>query len=160
MKAFVYIFGFLLLASCTSNTILEKPKNLISKQKMATILTDLFLATGAKSVKNSDGNRQVNYMTLVYKKHQVDSTQFKESNYYYTSLIDVNAEILSIVEKRMNHIKDSLNTIEARLDSIKQKTSKDLQDSLRILKGDPLIKAKSYKKQKKLIQPRAAFRKE
>jgi len=160
MKIVVYILGFLLLVSCTSNTILEKPKNLIPKDKMADILTDLFLATGAKSVKNTDGKRQINYMNLVYEKHQIDSTQYKESNHYYTSLIDVNSEILTIVEKRLNKIKDSLNTLEQAMDSIKRKTSTDLRDSLQKLKGDPLIKPKSIKKPNRLIKPRLMHKKE
>jgi len=160
MKIVVYIFGFLLLVSCTSNTILEKPKNLISKDKMADILTDLFLATGAKSVKNTHGKRQINYMDLVYEKYQIDSTQYKESNFYYTSLIDVNGEILTIVEKRLNKIKDSLNTLEQAMDSIKMKTSADLRDSLLKLKGAPLLKSKPFKKPNRLIKPRLMDEKE
>lgn len=160
MKVFVYIIGFLLLCSCTSNTILEKPKNLIPKHKMAAVLTDLFLATGAKSVKNAEGNRQINYIPLVYEKYQIDSTQFKESNYYYTSLIDVNAAILTIVEKRLNHIKDSLSTIERHLDSIKQKTSKNLRDSLKLLKATPLLKSKAFNKPKRLIDPPILYEKD
>jgi len=154
MKIAVYILGFLILVSCTSNTILEKPKNLIPKDKMADILTDLHLATGAKSVKNTHGKRQVIYMNLVYEKHQVDSTQFKESNYYYTSLIDVNYEILTVVEKRLNKLKDSLDIMEHTMDSIKRKTSRNLRDSLKNLKGDPLLKSKPLKKPDRLIQPK------
>lgn len=154
MKIAVFILGFLFLVSCTSNTILEKPKNLIPKDKMADILTDLFLATGAKSVKNSDGKRQLNYMSLVFEKHHIDSTRYKESNYYYTSLIDVNSEILTVVEKRLNKLKDSLHTIEQSMDSISRKTAIDMRDSLRKLKGAPLLKSKSFKKPNQLIEPR------
>jgi len=160
MKIVVYIFGFLLLVSCTSNTILEKPKNLISKDKMADVLTDLFLASGAKSVKNTHGKRQINYMNLVFEKHQIDSTQYKESNFYYTSLIDVNSEILTIVEKRLNKIKDSLSTLERAKDSIKMKTSTDLRDSLQKLKGETLLKSKPFKKPNQLIEPRFMHDKE
>jgi len=154
MKIVVYIFGFFLLVSCTSNTILEKPKNLISKDKMADVLTDLFLATGARSVKNTHGKRQINYMNLVFEKHQIDSTQYKESNFYYTSLIDVNSEILTIVEKRLNKIKDSLSTLERVQDSIKMNTSSKLRDSLLKLKGKP------FKKHNQLIEPQIMHKKE
>ncbi len=160
MKTIVYMLGFLLLGSCTSNTILEKPKDLISKDKMANILTDLFLATGAKSVKNIEGKRRLNYMPQVYEKYKIDSTQFKESNYYYTSLIDVNTEILTLVENRMNHLKDSLNKIERTLDSIKRHGSKSLKDSLIQLKGDPLLDSKTSENPPQLIAPRAMLRQE
>ncbi|MBL4747088.1 MAG: DUF4296 domain-containing protein [Flavobacteriaceae bacterium] len=152
MKIVVSILGFLLLASCTSNTILEKPKHLIPEDKMVDILTDLFLATGAKSVKNIHGKRQINYMNLVFEKHHIDSTVYKESNYYYTSLIDANTAMLSIVERRLNKIKDSLNTIEKEMDSIKMKLSIDRRDSLRKKKGMPVLRARTSRKPSQIIE--------
>ena len=35
----------LFLINCTSNTIIKKPDNLMSKDEMANILTDMFLAS-------------------------------------------------------------------------------------------------------------------
>ena len=50
-KFFYILFLALFLINCTSNTIIKKPDNLISKDEMVNILTDLFLANGGKNIK-------------------------------------------------------------------------------------------------------------
>ena len=89
MKQFVYIFLISVFTlSCTSNTIYKKPENLIPRDEMVEILVDMQLALGAKSIKNIDGNKSVEYMHLVYEKHKIDSARFAESNFYYMTNID------------------------------------------------------------------------
>lgn len=87
--------------NCTSNTILEKPKNLIPKEQMVDLITDLFIASEAKPIKNENLERKINYVPLVFEKHQIDSLRFKESNLYYTSKIDEYNDILNEVDKRL-----------------------------------------------------------
>ena len=87
--------------SCTSNTIIEKPKNLIPKEQMVDLLTDLLLANGSGSIKNTQLKRNVNYYPLVFEKYNIDTTQFKESNYYYASKVDEYDEIIRKVEARL-----------------------------------------------------------
>jgi len=111
MNKFIYFFFIsLFLVNCTSNTIIKKPDNLIPKEQMVDLLTDLFLASGGKSIKNIQQKRNVDYYPLVYQKHQIDSTRFKESNYYYTSRIDEYDEIIKKVDERLKksrtHYKD------------------------------------------------------
>jgi hypothetical protein len=121
MKNIVHtIFIFILAASCTSNTIYEKPKNLISKSKMVDILVDIYLAEGAKSVENKDLERLVDYMPLVYEKHKIDSLQFAESNFYYTSKIDDYEDIFKKVNNRLKTMKTEYETMQKVEDSIKQ----------------------------------------
>lgn len=121
MKNIVHtIFIFILAASCTSNTIYEKPKNLISKNKMVDILVDIYLAEGAKSVENKDLERLVDYMPLVYEKHKIDSLQFAESNFYYTSKIDDYEDIFKKVNNRLKKMKTEYETMQKVEDSIKQ----------------------------------------
>ena len=89
MNKFIYIlFIAAFLFNCTSNTIIEKPANLIPKDQMVDLLTDLLLASGGENVKNLQQKRKVNYYPFVFEKYQIDSTRFKESNYYYISTID------------------------------------------------------------------------
>ncbi|MDP3352348.1 MAG: DUF4296 domain-containing protein, partial [Flavobacteriaceae bacterium] len=67
MKNIIYlIIGIIMFSACTSNTIYEKPKNLLSKKEMVNILTDMYIAEGARSVHNKDAERLVDYMPLVY----------------------------------------------------------------------------------------------
>jgi hypothetical protein len=116
----------LLLINCTSNTIVEKPENLIPKDKMVDVLTDMLLASGAENIKNIQLQRNVNYFPLVYEKYKIDSTQFKESNFYYVSRIDDFEEILKKVEDRLSKLKLEKEQEQEALDSIKN-IDKDLE---------------------------------
>ena len=119
------------ITACTSNTIIEKPKNLIPKEQMVDLLTDILLANGADNIKNINLQRNVNYFPLVFEKHQIDTTRFKESSYYYTSKIDDYDEIFEQVDQRLKALKAQYD-IEIKLtDSI----DRAKKDSLRNLKN-------------------------
>ncbi|NOR28969.1 MAG: DUF4296 domain-containing protein [Lutibacter sp.] len=140
-KFFSILILSVFLGACTSNTIIKKPKNLIPKDQMVDLLTDIFLADGGDNIKNLHLQRNVNYFPLVFEKHQIDTTRFKESNYYYTSRIDDYDDILGKVDARLKALKsifdaeikiaDSLDRV--RRDSIRLTRNK-------IPKGKPIIK--------------------
>ena len=100
-KIKVIIFLSLFFVNCTSNTILEKPKDLIPKEQMVELITDLFIASKAKAIKNENLERKINYSSLIFEKYQIDSSRFKESNLYYTSKIDEYNDILIEVDIRL-----------------------------------------------------------
>lgn len=127
MKSFFYICIGLLLVSCTSNTIYKKPDNLIPKDSMISLLTDMYIASSAKNQKNKFLKREKNYMFLVYEKYRIDSTRFDASNTYYTSKVDEYAEILKKVKKNI----DSLDVL--------YRKKQEVQDSIKgIKKGSKL----------------------
>lgn len=129
MNKFIYIlFIAAFLFNCTSNTIIEKPANLIPKDQMVDLLTDLLLASGGENVKNLQQKRKVNYYPFVFEKYQIDSTRFKESNYYYISTIDDYDEILSKVENRIKELKK----ITAEKTKLKDSLKGIEQDSLKV----------------------------
>lgn len=107
----------MILASCTSRTIYKKPDNLIGKEKMIIVWTDLYIAMGAKSVKTITGENEINYIPLVLKKHKIDSIQFSKSNIYYTSRIEEYEEMFEEVQKRLKEVKNIYDP-ETELDSI------------------------------------------
>ena len=121
----------ILFASCKSNTIYDEPLDLIPKDSMMMLLKDLYLATAAKSIKNSRQQKKVSYTTLVYNKYNIDSLRFNSSNLYYTSKIDVYEpmlnEISALLKKEQEFfteakkIKDSLYTDSLLNNSIKIK---------------------------------------
>lgn len=113
-----FLIVLFLMVSCTSNTIYEKPKNLLSKNKMADILTDMYIAEGARSVNNKNLERLVDYMPLVYEKHQIDSVQFAESNFYYNTRIDDYEAIYKMVDQRLKNLHTKYDTIIKKADSI------------------------------------------
>lgn len=132
IKYFCILLGFLMLVSCTSNTIIKKPDNLISKNKMVDLLTDIHIANAGENIKNIHLQRAVNYYPLVFAKYNIDSTQFKESNYYYTSRIDDYDEILARVEARLTALKDQYDLERKISDSINRGSKP------RILRGDDI----------------------
>jgi len=118
MKLTIYIFFiFFTLASCTSRTIYKKPENLIGKEKMINIWTDLYIAVGAKSVKTKKLEKNKNYIPLVLEKYKIDSIQFSKSNIFYTSRIEEYEEMFEEVQKRLNDLKNIYDP-EIELDSL------------------------------------------
>ena len=50
----IVLISLSILASCTGNTIYEKPEDLIPKDSMILLLKDLYIASSAKSIKNKE----------------------------------------------------------------------------------------------------------
>ncbi|MCH3881249.1 MULTISPECIES: DUF4296 domain-containing protein [Tenacibaculum] len=136
MKKVLYILVFIFLSSCTSNTIYKKPENLIPKDTMVALLSDMYIALSAKNVKNKIQQRQVNYLPFIYDKYKIDSARFKESNVYYTSVIEQYNEILL-------EVKDNI-------DKEHKKYSKELktQDSIKNLNNKKIKKERLKGKSK------------
>ncbi len=127
------ILLFLFLCSCTSNTIFEKPKDLIPRDTMVMLIEEMLIASSATFVKNVYSEREISYMPIVYEKYKIDSARYNRSNTYYISTID---EYIKLFEQ----VQDSLNK---RTDKFKR--LKVLKDSLR---RDSLLKLRKAKKLK------------
>ena len=142
MNRFIYIFFIsFLIFSCTSNTILKKPDNLIPEDQMVDLLTDLFLAVNAETTKNLKLERNVNYFPLIFEKYNIDSTQFKESNFYYTSRVDDYDVILMKVEERLKALDAKYETLKRKEDSIsnaKIQSERKAIDSVNRIKRMPV----------------------
>jgi hypothetical protein len=124
MKYFKHIFIIVfstLFSFCTSNTILEKPDDLIEKDEMVAILTDILIANAASRYNNIDKKREVNYFPLVYDKYKIDSTRFRNSSRYYASKIDEYDEILLQVQKNLNDFKSVYEAELLKKDSLLRK---------------------------------------
>jgi len=142
-----------LFMSCKSNTIYDEPLDLIPKDSMMMLLKDLYLATAAKSIKNSRQQKKVSYTTLVYNKYNIDSLRFNSSNLYYTSKIDVYEpmlnEITAILKKeqefftKAKKIKDSLYNDSLKNISYKIKKEQKIKE---LKKVDILKKTENLKK--------------
>jgi len=117
--------------ACTSNTIIKKPDNLIPKNQMEDLITDMLIAAGAENIKNIDLERNVNYFPLVFEKYGIDSTRFKESNYYYTSQIDDYEKILKKVNERLKVLKEKLDNEIKLQDSLKNDSMKKNRENFK-----------------------------
>ncbi|MDG2195162.1 MAG: DUF4296 domain-containing protein [Polaribacter sp.] len=108
MKHISILFALLFLASCTSNTIYKKPKDLIPKDTMVLLITDLYIASSAYYRKNKTLERKINYMPLVYDTYHIDSLRFIKSNLYYTSKIDTYEEMFNLIKTNLTLQKEAL----------------------------------------------------
>ena len=132
MKKFSYLFFLsVFLMACTSNTIIKKPDHLIPKNQMVDLLTDMLIAAGAENIKNVDLERNVNYFPLVFEKYGIDSTRFRESNYYYTSQIDEYEKILKEVDERLKTLKEKFDNEIKLKDSLKNDSIKNLRKNFK-----------------------------
>lgn len=128
-RSFFILVISILCFSCTSNTIYERPKDLIPKDTMVALMTDLFIASASRNLKNRKFQKGVNYQPLVYAKYGIDSLRLKNSNFYYTTNVDEYQKLLEEVKSnlelerkkysRQKKVRDSI-----RSDSIRKTFSK------------------------------------
>jgi len=143
MRQISYLFLFIFLTSCTSNTIFEKPKDLIPKDTMSLLLQEMMISSSAKFIKNKNNQKNINYMPFVYENFKIDSTRFESSNYYYMSKIDLYQEILENAQNGIESRQDVFKNMKTVLDSIKKDS---IQLNLNKLKrGDSLKIIKNLK---------------
>ncbi|HKL89904.1 MAG TPA: DUF4296 domain-containing protein [Allomuricauda sp.] len=141
MKYIVTLFlGTILLVSCAEKVV-EEPENLIPKEKMTEILHDLAILNAAKSgASRKFKDSGIDVMEFLYKKYDIDSTQFSESDLYYASIPLEYQSIYENVEKRLGRKKDTLEAIgKRRNDSVRQANIKRT-DSLKEVKIKKLEK--------------------
>lgn len=109
MSRFLILFLILYtFFACESKVNYQKPEKFISKEQMVELLFDMHMAVGTSSVPNLKLEKNRNYMSIVYEKYGIDSTQFKLNNIYYTSNIEEYEEIFEEVERRLDKLKDSV----------------------------------------------------
>jgi hypothetical protein len=135
-----YLLIFIVLSSCTSNTIFEKPKDLIPKDTMSLLLQEMMISASAKFTKNKSQQKNINYMPIVFEKFRIDSTRFKSSNQYYISTIDEYQVILERSKAALELRHDILKKTKTTLDSLRKVTSDSIRnrqvklDSLKIIR--------------------------
>jgi hypothetical protein len=98
----IIILGIALLAFACAKKVVEKPDNLIGKDKMTNIIYDLAILEAMRSQKpiilEENG---INQNTYIYKKYGIDSVQFAKSNQYYAADIVVYKQMYEEVAKRL-----------------------------------------------------------
>lgn len=107
LKRSIWYLGIvLLLTACYEYNKPEKPKNLISKDKMVELLIDIKIISSANTLhKKVLEDQKINLEKYILKKHNIDSLQFALSNNYYAHYIKEYEEIFT-------KVKDSLEKLE------------------------------------------------
>jgi len=125
MKKLSYLLLFIFLVSCTSNTIFEKPKDLIPKDTMQLLIEDMMIASSAKFVRNKNDETKINYISFIYDKYKIDSLRFQRSNFYYTSKIEVYEKMVEAVKKNLEERKEFYVNVSKKNDSIERDSLKN-----------------------------------
>lgn len=99
MKRVVLFVILLSLIGC--NTTIEKPNNLIEKDKMIDILYDISLLEAIKTQNINGGINNKDANAYLYKKYKIDSLQLVQSNKYYASDIEEYKKMFAKVKARL-----------------------------------------------------------
>ena len=135
MKKIAAIFLLILFFGC-NEVLIEKPENLIPKDKMVLILKDMAVINAAKNsnvrifLKN-----KIDPTKLIFKKYDIDSLQFVQSDKYYVSKpvlyqeiyqeIDTLLEIQNKEVTALKKISDSIVKAEKKAKNIEKNRVKD-----------------------------------
>ena len=101
MKKCIFLGLIVLFFGCNSNSV-EKPKNLIEKDKMVDILYDITLLEAIKTQNINGGITVKMGNDFIYKKYKIDSLQFAKSNKYYASDVEGYKKLFEKVKERLN----------------------------------------------------------
>lgn len=133
MQKIAFLLGVVMLFSCNEKLI-EKPENLIDKEKMAAIYYDLALLTSGKNTNNQVLiNEGIETMNFIFVKYGIDSLQFVESDIFYASNALVYKEIYQKAESKLQADVDAFEEArkaEQKRDSILKLTTTVKIDSL------------------------------
>ena len=101
-----YLLIIFLFIGCSDNV----PDNLISKEKMENIIFDIMILNASSGFDLKIDNNLLSD-ELIYKKHNIDSLQFFESQLYYSKNPRDHYEIYAKVKIRILKSIDSLKSI-------------------------------------------------
>lgn len=138
----IFVLGALLW-SCNDSDQPEKPENLIPKNKMESVLYDLYVINAAKGVNRKLMEKNgIIPETYILTKHKIDSAQFADSNSYYAYNPDSYRAMVENVKKRLEKDKKKYESLEKkegkaakrRRDSIKRMNTKNKDSIVKSLK--------------------------
>ena len=102
MRILHFLAFLLILQSCNKNAY-EAPVDLIPEDQMVEILSDLMILNSAQGAnKKILEDRLKNPLGYVFKKYNIDSTQFENSNAYYARNIDQYSLIYQRVKEKLD----------------------------------------------------------
>lgn len=142
-KYFLIAVGFCFLISCNNNAI-DKPDNLIEKDKMVDIIYDLTILQAMRgNFQAKLDSNNIDVANYVYKKYKIDSLQFANSNRYYAS--DV-----ASYNRMYNRVNERLVSEKAKADTLAKKQEDQIKNKLKL--QEEISKTDTVKKKKMQIK--------
>jgi len=143
-KQLTYLLALLFLSACYNVEKPEKPDNLLNEDKMVEVLVEMSLMYSAKAINKRELEKNnIVPDAFIYEKHNIDSLQFAQSNYYYSFDIKRYDEIYK-------KVRDSLNKLKTKYKAIKDEEQR-VKDSIKDIKKrkkDSLLKVNNPKVKK------------
>jgi hypothetical protein len=124
MRKYIILFfsGLLVLAACK-----RTPEGIIKPDEMASVLTDVHLADGSMinipQIPDSIYKYGMGKYLDIFKKHHIDSAQFRKSYKYYTMHADELVSIYDVVLKKLTAKSDSINALIAKNNTAQSKSN-------------------------------------
>ncbi|MDT0559670.1 DUF4296 domain-containing protein [Ichthyenterobacterium sp. W332] len=149
IKKFFIIVSFGIISlSCTETEKPVKPENLIPIDQMEAILYDSFIlnATKASNKKTLERNG-IFPQDYLFKKHNIDSTQFTESNAYYATDIELYQQIIDRVKLKLQQEKNGYTEALKQEDERRRKKQDSIKEA-RKKRIDSLRKVNNSRKNK------------
>ena len=94
------------MIGCSSNA----PEDLISEEKMESIIFDIMILNASSGYDLKIDNNMISD-ELIFRKHDIDSAQFYDSELYYSKNPRIQFNIYSNVKRRIQKSIDSLKNI-------------------------------------------------
>tara|TARA_B100000941_G_scaffold255992_1_gene205019 strand:- start:24 stop:341 length:318 start_codon:yes stop_codon:yes gene_type:complete len=104
MKKYLLISIFII--GCSTNA----PENLISEEKMESIIFDIMILNASSIYDLKIDNNMISD-ELIFRKYNIDSVQFYDSELYYSRNPRIHLNIYSNVKRRIQKSIDSLKNI-------------------------------------------------
>ncbi|PIF01091.1 MAG: hypothetical protein CR994_03365 [Maribacter sp.] len=118
MKNFIALVFILSLCSC-GEKLLKEPDDLIAKDKMVDILSDLTLLNAAKNTNPSILREHgIDPTRFIFEKYRIDSLRFVTSDMYYASLPKEYEAMYLEVGEILSTMKDSMEEKKRKNDSL------------------------------------------
>jgi hypothetical protein len=133
-----------LLFGCDGIEKPKKPQHLISKENMINILTDAYLSNAARSISSKDiRDKGLHLDSIIFKKYQIDSLQFAESNAYYSTDLNVYTKLFKKVETKLQFVKDIADSLKKEDKKTRPELDLDaIQDKPRL--GESIAPSEDY----------------
>ncbi len=135
MKNFLSFLAIIIILQSCNKSVIEKPENLISEDKMIEILYEVALYDAIKAINSKSLNeRNINNKDYIYNRFNVDSLQVVNSNKYYASNIENYVKMFDKIEARLEQNKILSDSLAKNMPKETVKDTLNKQDSLPKLK--------------------------
>ena len=109
MKKIIFALSLIVFHSCSNNEK-NKPDDLMTEDQMTNLLLDINIINSSRAFRNKSKLNYYNIKdSLLFRKHNIDSLKFSNSNFYYASNPKIYLRIYSKLELKLKNLKDSLS---------------------------------------------------